>query len=311
MKFYELMNDIAKYSSYNDYNFMIDFFYNSATDGTCDDILYKFETLLDDSLQRIYSGTNDFPKKYSKLLININDQKLTTFLEECIEPTSKAKLATTLKKNYKCKCDTSYKLIAFSISELCHQLGNSFSKPKSKAKVTNKQYDLKTTEIRKNKVYINSKFVTELSDELTHFDYDESMLPYVNQLLLVFAEELGMSEISYDDVKILDEKCMKIFTDEKINYTQARFVEKTVSEHFDDGLADVEILKDEMFEGLKFTVDEDYDSGLKKMRNVLQESMRLSLSSTEIASKTDLLTNEARKGFCHVLVDDDKIKWID
>ncbi|HHU84357.1 MAG TPA: hypothetical protein GXZ23_04225 [Clostridiales bacterium] len=72
-----------------------------------------------------------------------------------------------------------------------------------------------------------------------------------------------------------------------------------------------EILKDEVYEGVNEVWEDDAKNGLARMRKVLTQATVISLDKCLIYRKTQLVGNAERKGVCHFLVNDKKLKgWV-
>lgn len=72
-----------------------------------------------------------------------------------------------------------------------------------------------------------------------------------------------------------------------------------------------EVLKDEMYEGVTEVWDEEYKNGLARMRQVMAQATRTSLDKCRICRDTEWIGNSQRKGVCHFLVEENRLKgWV-
>ena len=72
-----------------------------------------------------------------------------------------------------------------------------------------------------------------------------------------------------------------------------------------------EVLKDEMYEGVTEIWEDEAKNGLARMRKVLTQATNTSLDKCSICRDTEWISNSVRKGVCHFLVGENRLKgWV-
>lgn len=72
-----------------------------------------------------------------------------------------------------------------------------------------------------------------------------------------------------------------------------------------------EILKDEMYEGVTEVWEDEAKNGLARMRKVMAQATKTSLDKCRICRDTEWVGNSQRKGVCHFLVGENRLKgWV-
>lgn len=72
-----------------------------------------------------------------------------------------------------------------------------------------------------------------------------------------------------------------------------------------------EVLKDEMYEGVTEVWEDEAKNGLARMRKVMAQATKTSLDKCRICRDTEWVGNSQRKGVCHFLVGENRLKgWV-
>ncbi len=72
-----------------------------------------------------------------------------------------------------------------------------------------------------------------------------------------------------------------------------------------------EVLKDEMYEGVVEVWEDEAKNGLARMRRVMAQATKASLDKCRICRDTEWIGNTQRKGVCHFLVGENRLKgWV-
>ncbi len=70
-------------------------------------------------------------------------------------------------------------------------------------------------------------------------------------------------------------------------------------------------LKAEMYDGIIETYENEYDSGYIRLQSVLSHASEVQFDSSVLCHETDWIKQSVKKGVCHYLVNDNKIKsWV-
>jgi hypothetical protein len=143
-------------------------------------------------------------------------------------------------------------------------------------------------------------------------DIKPSELPYVSALMDVYAEEDGVESLIPEDLDG-NARRKRHFTRQREDYYNAEFVRRCMRDTYateaDDRFEDLE---NEAYTGVVEVYDRDYENGKARLSNVLDRAVTLDFAKCWIRRNTDWLGNSEKKGLCHVLVNDERIKgWCD
>lgn len=133
-------------------------------------------------------------------------------------------------------------------------------------------------------------------------------MPYISALLEAYSDELN---IKIDTIKSLEAYSFyfKHLNRQRKDYYSAetirRFVRDTLtnSQQFD-------VLKEEIYNGIIDTHEQEYDSGYKRLVEDLKQAAVTNTSKSMLDSKLHCIGNSERKGVCHMLVNDNKLRWV-
>lgn len=134
---------------------------------------------------------------------------------------------------------------------------------------------------------------------------------YTDALLVAYGQAEGIKDFT---IKMLDS-----FPDHKENFSNQRkyyFAAEAVRRGTRDLYGTKEkdqfqVLKDEMFEGVTEVWQDEYKNGLARMRKVMAQATKTSLDKCRICRDTEWIGNSQRKGVCHFLVGENRLKgWV-
>lgn len=140
----------------------------------------------------------------------------------------------------------------------------------------------------------------------------EEELPYLNALCDAYSDKLGQT-ITVQNVKSCSSERVKMdFEDERNYFNSVQSRIRGIRDVYADTDEQYEILKKEAYEGIKETYYDDYDNGFKRLMEVLKKVTNTILGASDLMKISNLIGNAEKKGLCHVLVNDGKIKtWVD
>lgn len=163
----------------------------------------------------------------------------------------------------------------------------------------NKNIDLKeqkTTDLSKP-IRITVDFTGETKD----LDF-----PYVNALYDVYAEKYKKSIDCIEDCP----KEKNHFTRQRQAYFDAEGVRRASRDSYKDDLPFDE-LKSEMYDGIIEVYECEYNTGYSRLQKVLEHASQVSFDSVILYRETRWINQSVKKGVCHILVNDGKIKgWV-
>lgn len=99
--------------------------------------------------------------------------------------------------------------------------------------------------------------------------------------------------------------------DRRIDYFAAESIRRGVDELQGATLKNqFEILKSETYEGVKDTAKKKHDNGYERLLAVMEQSTVISVNGYILSRSPHWINNKIKKGVCHFLVVDDKLKWV-
>jgi hypothetical protein len=141
-------------------------------------------------------------------------------------------------------------------------------------------------------------------------DIADEELPYVTELLAAYADAEGLGELSKEELEKYH-KYKKNFQRQRKDYYAAESVRRGTRDAFGESDPDqFETLKDETHDGIIEVHERDYDHGLARLNAVMSQAALVSVNKC-VLRETDWIGNSEKKGVCHFLVNDGRIRWVD
>ena len=152
----------------------------------------------------------------------------------------------------------------------------------------------------------------ELPIQLDESQIYEFESDYISALCNAYAEALSRDEVTVDDIPNLPRKYQANFYDQRKAYLSAESIQRSISEVYEDGENQFDILKEDAFFGIKTTYYDDYDTGYRRLLEVLKKVSDIQLTKSKLMLIKNLIGNLERLGIVHILVNDETIKsWVD
>lgn len=170
----------------------------------------------------------------------------------------------------------------------------------------------KNVYIKDNYLHINGE-VIELPNHFNSENFRiDSKLPYVIELLKVYSKLSGTNIPTVKELKT-HPKYEKHFNEQSKCYYSAEAMKRAVRDLFIDGEEHFKILKDEIYNSIYETyIDFTLDDGYERLKNVLEIVTKANLNSSILLNIKGLVTIKERKGICHILVNEGRIKsWVE
>lgn len=160
------------------------------------------------------------------------------------------------------------------------------------------------------KLYIDSD-VIELPIQLSDDQIYEFEAGYISALCGVYAEALSKDDVTVDDIPSLPKKYQRNFYEQRKAYLSAESIQRSISEVYDDGENQFDVLKEDAFGGIMTTYYDDHDSGYRRLLEVLKKISDIQLTKSKLMAIRNLIGNLERLGIVHILVNDQTIKsWV-
>lgn len=161
------------------------------------------------------------------------------------------------------------------------------------------------------KLYIDGDVIglpIKLSDAQI-YDFEAT---YISVLCDAYADVLSRDEVTMDDIPTLPRKYQTNFYDQRKAYLSAESIQRSISEVYEDGENQFDILKQDAFDGIKTTYLDDYDNGYRRLLEVLKKISDVQLTKSKLSLIKNLIGNLERLGIVHILVNDKTIaSWVD
>ena len=161
------------------------------------------------------------------------------------------------------------------------------------------------------KLFIDGEIIelpVKLSDSQI-YDFEHN---YISALCEAYAEALSKQEVDVDDIPTLPAKFQRNFYDARKAYLSAESIQRSISEVYEDGGNQFDILKEDAYYGVKLTYEDDYDTGYRRLLEVLKKISDVQLTKSKLMLIKNLIGNLERLGIVHILVNDGTIpSWVD
>ena len=133
-------------------------------------------------------------------------------------------------------------------------------------------------------------------------------MPYISALLEAYSDELN---VKIDTTKSLEAYSFyfKHLNRQRRDYYSAETIRRFVRDTLTDS-QQFDVLKEEIYNGIIDTHEQDYDSGYKRLVEDLKQATVTNTSKSMLDSKLHCIGNSERKGVCHMLVNDNRLRWV-
>ena len=138
---------------------------------------------------------------------------------------------------------------------------------------------------------------------------EKQEMPYIEALLEAYSEEL---KVDIDTVEAL--KSYKYYFEHLNRQRKDFYCAETVRRFVRDTLTDsieFDVLKNEVYNGIIDTHEQHYDTGYKRLVEDLKQASLINTSKSKLDSQLHCIGSSERKGTCHMLVNDNKLRWVD
>ncbi len=281
--------------------------------------LLKYESM--ETLKGICNGSKTLKREYASEIYSLYDKdKMMNFFYQRTDnfddfKESLLNFGFEIDKNEENDEDipsTLADLLAKIIENISKGISQTYP-PLRKINIHNLDKDaFKNVYIKDGYLHINGQ-VIELPHDFTLaklcIDCD---LPYVVELLKVYSNLSGTTIKNIKELKVYPEY-EKHFSEQNRCYYSAEAMRRLVRDLFTDGEEHFNILKDEIFDSIYETyVDLSLGDGYQRLKNVLEIVTKANLNSTILLNIKGLVTIKEKKGICHILVNEGRIKsWVE
>ena len=135
----------------------------------------------------------------------------------------------------------------------------------------------------------------------------ESEGRYLNALLEVFSEKDG-KEYTQQNIGSSDFAYKDTIQRHRRDFFSAKCVERNCRDVYPKDENQFNVFKDEIYDGIIDKYEEDYESGFKRLSEVLSQVTKVEIGKSVLMKETVWIGASERKGTCHILVNDGKLK---
>lgn len=135
-------------------------------------------------------------------------------------------------------------------------------------------------------------------------------LLYVQAIFDAYADKLKVAKIKKEDLGKYGYE--DNFNRQRKSYYNAEFLGRVSRDAFADETPEpYEALKEEIESGVIDTWESNHEDGFERMSSVLTQATNTTTESTLLGRDTKWVSNDVKKGICHVLVNEKKLKgWV-
>lgn len=166
-------------------------------------------------------------------------------------------------------------------------------------------FDSKTNRIRLGEYSTAAAARHEVPDEV-----QDEELAYITPLLEAYCEQQYKDGIPVT-ITDIPKRLTTHFQDQRKAFYSAEWLKETSWNCFHDGKAVFEIWLDNMYAGVSDTQLRAYSSAVERLLATLEQATQVQLDRIPLAQVVDLIDVWVRKGSCHELAAQQKLRWVD
>ncbi len=133
---------------------------------------------------------------------------------------------------------------------------------------------------------------------------------YIDELLKAYGDAENLPSFSANDLEKYPEYSDDL-DDRRIDYYSAVTIQRGVLELGNGKFADqFDVLKREVLDGVKDTARKSHPNGYERMLSVMEQAVALFVPNYLLSSSPYWISGKIKKGVCHHLVNDHKLRWV-
>ena len=291
---------------------------NKDINALSNDTYNPLASLEIDTLSRIYKGKYSISKRNATIIKGkIDKHQFATYINN--KPLDvQLEIATSMQKHIpEFDCDDIGQSCAELFSKVLDDIftsGTSSSKSFVKTSTNNKSiHEVPATQVYYNhldgKIHIGNESISMPKEVSPPDNIAEEEDVYINQLFAAYCDAEDRKLITKDDITTLPKKYQRNFQEQRKNFYNAKHICHSVKEIFVDGSKQFDILKNDIYDYISETYEDDYDHGYARLISVLKKVVD-SNSTSLLSSMHNIISPKAKKGICHMLVNDAKLSWV-
>jgi len=173
------------------------------------------------------------------------------------------------------------------------------------------QYPLSTIYIQDGKIHVGDISIKLPERLLPPVEIRPDELLYIKELLAAYADAESVEDITKETLPNYHPKYQRNFEEQRKHYYNADYIRQSVREVFiEEDNIQFEVLKDDVYDSVSITYNQDYDNGYTRLIEVLKHASIIPANKSLLVNIPNLIGGSEKMGVCHILVNDGKIKWV-
>lgn len=267
-------------------------------------------------LDQIFEGSRFISKKRAIIICSRYDgidfiEKIDNLYDE-----NKLSLQKFLTKNM---INVEFEELGSAIDDILKQIIHGLAKGNHDIDIKLTIHEPKSTirNLVQNRIYCeNGRLIIdgemiELPVKLSDSEIYDFEHGYISALCDAYAEVLQRDQVTVEDIENLPKKYRLNFYEQRKAYLSAESIQRSISEVYEDGENQFDILKEDVFGGIQTTYYDDYENGYRRLVEVLKKISDIQLTKSKLMLIKNLIGNLERLGIVHILVNDETIpSWV-
>lgn len=138
----------------------------------------------------------------------------------------------------------------------------------------------------------------------------ELQLKYLYALVDAY-NDAEHSSITLSDLKKFKKKYKDNFYEQRVNFYEADCLKNFSRDTLKSDDNEFQKLLDDTYDGVINTSRKNYDNGYNRLLSVLEQAVNINLDASHLYHIPGIINNKRKIGFCHMLVNEDRISWIE
>lgn len=135
-------------------------------------------------------------------------------------------------------------------------------------------------------------------------------IKYVSELLAAYADAEGIDELTKEDL-LKHKKYKNDLERRRKDYYSAESIRRGARDVFGNNDSNqFDALKNETYDGIIDVHSQDFSHGYERLNSVMAQASVINVNKCLISRLPNWIGNSEKKGVCHILVNDGRLKWV-
>lgn len=136
----------------------------------------------------------------------------------------------------------------------------------------------------------------------------ELQLKYLPALIDAY-NDAEKTDFNLSLISSLKKKYRENLQEQRVNFYEADCLKNFSRDTLQSDSDEFQKLIDDTYDGIINTCRKNYNNGFDRLLCVLEQSLIINLNNSQLFHIPEMVNNKRRLGFCHILVNDSRIKW--